>query len=257
VAGGQWPGTLCIAEERFMNAHRWVGLVLIALAPLALAQETELETAKEKVSYGIGLDVGRNLLRGGILKEDLDLALVMQGLKDALAEQKFKITEKEFEEAYQAAIAPKLPERAKAAAAKNKKDSEAFLATNKTKKGVKTTASGLQYRVIKAGTGKTPKATDKVRTTYRGTLIDGTEFDKSEQPFEFPVNGVIKGWTEALQLMKEGDTFELVVPANLAYGEEGFAPSIPPHSTLVFQVELVQVVPGTTVPRNTPKPKGE
>jgi FKBP-type peptidyl-prolyl cis-trans isomerase len=178
----------------------------------------------------------------------------MQGLKDALAQGKYKITEKEFEEAYQAAIAPKLPERAKAAASKNKKESEAFLAANKAKKGVKTTASGLQYRMVKAGSGKTPKASDKVRTTYRGTLIDGTEFDKSEQPIEFPVGGVIKGWTEALQLMKEGDVFELVVPANLAYGEEGFPPSIPPHSTLVFEVELVQVVPASAASRTKSQP---
>lgn len=237
-----------------MNVHRWMGLVVVAAATLAVAQEAELKTAKEKVSYGFGLNVGRDMLRGGIVKEDLDLALVMQGLKDALAQGKYKITEEEYEEAFKAAIAPKLPERARVAAAKIKKESDAFLAANKAKKGVKTTASGLQYKVLKAGSGKTPKATDKVRTTYRGKLIDGTEFDKSEDPIEFPVNGVIKGWTEALQLMKEGDTFELVVPASLAYGEEGFAPSIPPNSTLVFEVELVQVVPGTAVPRNAPKP---
>lgn len=238
-----------------MNVQRWAWLAVMVATPLAVGQEAEeLKTAKEKVSYGFGLNVGRDMLRGGIIKEDLDLALVMQGLKDALAQAKYKITEKEFEEAYKAAIEPKLPERAKAAAAKNKKDSEAFLATNKSKKGVKTTASGLQYRVLKQGTGKTPKATDKVRTTYRGTLIDGTEFDKSEQPIEFPVGGVIKGWTEALQLMKEGDVFELVVPAGLAYGEEGFPPSIPPHSTLVFEVELVQVVPASTAPRTKTQP---
>lgn len=238
-----------------MNVQRLVWVAVVAVTPWAAGQEEEeaFKTAKEKVSYGFGVNVGRDMLRGGIVKEDLDLALVMQGLKDALAQGKLKITEKEFEDAYRAAVEPKLAERAKTAAAKSKKESEAFLAANKAKKGVKTTPSGLQYRVLKAGAGKTPKATDKVRTTYRGTLIDGTEFDKSEQPVEFPVGGVIKGWTEALQLMKEGDAFELVVPANLAYGEEGFPPTIPPHSTLVFEVELVQVVPAGA-PRTKSQP---
>jgi FKBP-type peptidyl-prolyl cis-trans isomerase len=237
-----------------MNVQRYVVLSLIALAPCVFAQEGALKTAKEKVSYGFGLNVGRDMLRGGILAEDLDFAAFLQGVKAALQQEKLKLTEKEFEEAYQATVAPKLEERAKAAADKAKKEGEAFLAANKAKKGVKTTASGLQYRVLKTGSGKSPKATDKVRTTYRGTLIDGTEFDKSEQPIEFPVNKVIKGWTEALQLMKEGDTYQLVVPANLAYGEEGFPPTIPPNSTLVFEVELVQVLPPASVPTN-PKPK--
>jgi FKBP-type peptidyl-prolyl cis-trans isomerase len=242
-----------------MNLHRLVCLALVAVAPLALAQESELKTAKEKVSYGFGLNVGRDMLRGGIVKEDLDLALVMQGVKDALAQGKYKINEKEFEEAYQAAIAPKLPERAKAAAAKLKKESEAFLVENKKKKGVKTTASGLQYRVLKTGSGKTPKLTDSVRAQYKGTFVDGTVFDQPAEPVEFKVKGVIEGWTEGLQLMKEGDKFEFVVPAELGYGEKGLVTEegvqlIPPNSTLTFELELVQVVSGTAVPRNATKP---
>ena len=239
-----------------MIVHRCVLVGLLAVAGLANGQEAELKTEKQKVSYGFGLNVGRDMLRGGIVKDDLDLAIFIQGLRDALGEEgKLKLTKEEFEAAYQAAIAPKLPERAKAAAEKSKKENEAFLAANKAKKGVKTTASGLQYRVLKSGTGKSPKITDKVRTRYVGTLIDGTEFDKSEQPIEFPVSKVIKGWTEALQLMKEGDTFQLFVPSELAYGEEGFAPSIAPHSTLVFEVELIEVLPGSPVPANPADPK--
>jgi FKBP-type peptidyl-prolyl cis-trans isomerase len=238
-----------------MNVHRLVLVGLMAATAGLLAQEVPLKTAKEKVSYGFGLNVGRDMLRGGIQAEDLDFAVFVQGLKAALQQEKLKITEKEYEEAYQATLAPKLEERAKAAADKSKKEGEAYLAANKAKKGVKTTASGLQYRVLKTGTGKTPKATDKVRTMYVGTLIDGTEFDKSDSPIEFPVNKVIKGWTEALQLMKEGDKFQLFVPASLAYGEDGFPPTIPPHSTLVFEVELVEVLPPSSVPANPVKPK--
>ncbi|HKI51321.1 MAG TPA: FKBP-type peptidyl-prolyl cis-trans isomerase, partial [Geothermobacteraceae bacterium] len=121
-----------------------------------------------------------------------------------------------------------------------------FLVANAKKDGVKTTASGLQYKVIEEGTGKTPAATDKVKVNYRGSLVDGTEFDSSYkrgQPATFPVNGVIKGWTEALQLMKEGAKFQLVIPADLAYGERGAGPMIGPNSTLVFDVELLAVNP--------------
>lgn len=235
------------------------------LAPWTMAQEEkELKTAKEKVSYGFGLNVGRDMIRGGIQSADLDLELVMQGLKDALAEKKYRITEKEFEEAYKLAIEPKLPERAKAAAAKYKKDCESYLVANKAKKGVKTTASGLQYRVLKQGTGKSPKLADSVRAQYKGSFIDGSVFDQPAKPVEFKVKEVIQGWTEGLQLMKEGDQFELVVPAELAYGEKGLQTEsgqqvIPPDSTLIFEIELVQVVPASAAPRtkSQPAPKGD
>ena len=235
-----------------MNVHRLVWLALIGAAPLVLAQESELKTSKQKVSYGFGLNMGRSMLRDGVVRDDLDFALLVQGLRDALEEKDLKLTEKEFNEAFEVLILPKLIERAK-------ERNAAFLAANKKKKGVKTTASGLQYRVLKAGDGKTPKATDAVRANYTGRLIDGTVFDQSQQPIEFKVKEVIKGWSEGLQLMKEGDKFELVVPAELAYGETGFPPDkeeklIPPDSTLIFEVELVAVVPVTAVPRNTIKP---
>jgi FKBP-type peptidyl-prolyl cis-trans isomerase FklB len=133
-----------------------------------------------------------------------------------------------------------------AEAAKNKKEGEAFLAANKTKEGVKTLPSGLQYKVLKNGTGKTPKATDSVKAHYAGTLLNGTEFDSSikrGEPTVFPVNGVIPGWIEALQLMKTGSKWQLFIPSELAYGERG-QQSIPPNSVLIFEVELIGIEDG-------------
>jgi len=140
---------------------------------------------------------------------------------------------------------------------KNKTDGSKFLEENKKKPDVKTTASGLQYKVIKDGTGAQPKGTDMVTVNYRGTLIDGTEFDSSYkrgQPATFPVNGVIKGWSEALQLMKQGSKYQLFIPSNLAYGERAMGPDIGPNATLIFEVELQDVKPPSTpVPMGSPK----
>jgi FKBP-type peptidyl-prolyl cis-trans isomerase len=229
-----------------MFARLVIALAVVSSASL-LAQDLEIKTAKQKVSYGFGLNVGRSMLRDGLRRDDLDFQLLVQGLRDALEEKDIRITEKDFNEAFQSTIAPKLTERAKAAAEKWETDNKAFLEANKAKKGVKTTASGLQYRVLKQGTGKSPKATDHVRTTYVGKLFDGTKFDGTEQPIEFELSKVIKGWTEGLQLMKEGDKFEFVVPPALAYGDTGFPPdspqpTIPGGSALVFEVELVEVL---------------
>jgi len=138
----------------------------------------------------------------------------------------------------------KQAERMKVVAEKNRKEGEAFLADNKKKEGVKTTPSGLQYKVIKDGNGPTPKMADTVTVNYRGTLINGTEFDSSykrEEPATFPVNSVIPGWTEAMQMMKVGAKWHLFVPANLAYGEQGAGPQIGPNSTLIFEVELTAI----------------
>jgi FKBP-type peptidyl-prolyl cis-trans isomerase FklB len=227
-------------------------LVLMLAAPLAA--QTTLKTDREKVSYGFGLNVGRGMLRDGLKTGDIELQLFMQGFQDALGEKTLNVNEKEFAEAYNAYIAPQLKKRAEERMAKIKTDGEAFLAENKKKPDVKTTASGLQYKIIKQGKGKTPKATDAVRTMYKGTFLDGSVFDESPKPTEFPVNRVIKGWTEALQLMHEGDKWQLFVPAALAYGEQGFFNQqtgnydIPPHSTLIFEVELLEVVPLEDVP---------
>jgi len=215
------------------------------VATVAAAEEAvSMETEMEKVSYIIGTQIAGNLKKAEI---DVNLEKLMQGLKDALDGTKLALTQDEMTTVY-AAWQNKM--RAKQAAkqaeeaGKNLTAGTAYLEANKAKEGVKVLPSGLQYKVVKAGTGNTPTADDKVKTHYRGTLIDGTEFDSSykrNKPAEFPVKGVIKGWTEALQLMKEGGKWELYIPADLAYGQRG-RPGIPANSTLVFEIELLEVM---------------
>jgi FKBP-type peptidyl-prolyl cis-trans isomerase FklB len=205
-----------------------------------------LTTPKDKLSYAIGMNVGKNLQRQSI---DVDPAILMQGLKDTMAGGKTLLTEQEAQSVLtemQAEARKKQEEKMKVAGEANKKEGDAFLAANKTKEGVVTLPSGLQYKIIKAGTGPKPTATDSVVCNYRGTLIDGKEFDSSYkrgEPATFPVNGVIKGWTEALQLMPVGSKWQLVVPAELAYGSRGAGPDIGPDSTLIFEVELMSIQP--------------
>jgi FKBP-type peptidyl-prolyl cis-trans isomerase len=207
--------------------------------PPAQAQDTSpLKTPKDKASYAIGMQVGGSLHRQGI---DVDMNVLMQGMKDAIA-GKTLMTDDEARAAL-TQLQNDMRAKALAGAETTKKEGEAFLAANKTKPGVVALPSGLQYKVLKAGTGEKPTATDKVVCNYRGTLINGTEFDASEKhggPATFPVNGVIKGWTEALQLMPVGSKWQLFVPSDLAYGPQG-RPEIPPNSTLVFEVELVSI----------------
>lgn len=196
-----------------------------------------LKTELDKVSYTIGTQLGQNFKRQGI---EINAEALIWGLKDAMAGKELALTQDEIQKVLMSFQQRMMAEQA----AKNLAEGKAFLEANKTKEGVKVLASGLQYKVVKQGTGKSPTANDKVRTHYRGTLINGTEFDSSYKrnaPAEFPVNGVIKGWTEALQLMKEGDKWQLYIPANLAYGEQA-RPAIPPNSTLIFEVELLEVV---------------
>ncbi len=212
-----------------------------------------LKNLKDKVSYAIGLNIGRNMMRDGV---DIDADLLASGIKAALSEKTAKplLTEDQIREvivAFQgemekkaAAMQQKQADERKTLADKNKKDGEAFLAENKKKEGVKTTKSGMQYEVLTEGIGPSPKATDTVRTHYKGTLLDGTEFDASKgSPASFGVNGVITGWTEALKLMKEGDKWRLFIPSALAYGEKGSPPKIGPNQVLVFEVELVKAGP--------------
>lgn len=207
-------------------------------------EKTALKTEKDKISYSIGLNIGGNLKRDAI---EIDVEALSKGIKDALTGGKPLMTEKEVQEtmtAFQKTMIAKQQEKMKSVGDKNKKEGEAFLAENKKKEGVKTTASGLQYKVIKEGTGKTPKSTDTVTVNYRGALIDGTEFDSSykrNEPTSFPVNGVIPGWTEALQLMKTGSKYQLFIPSNLAYGERGAGGQIGPNATLIFEVELLSI----------------
>jgi FKBP-type peptidyl-prolyl cis-trans isomerase FklB len=198
-----------------------------------------------KVSYIIGTQIGSSIKTQGV---EVDVESLISGLKDALAGKEFAISQEESQKIMvafrQHLLAKQAAERAEQAS-KNLAEGQAFLEANKTKEGVKVLPSGLQYKVIKEGTGETPKAEDKVRTHYRGRLLNGTEFDssyKSNKPVEFPVTGVIKGWTEALQLMKVGSKWELYIPAELAYGERGRPPVIPPNATLVFEVELLDIV---------------
>ena len=210
-----------------------------ATKPLVLATE------KDKQSYAIGLNVGKSLHRDDI---DVDPKIVLQGLQDALADGKVLLTDDEIKTVMtdlQNQVRQKQEEKRQALAESNKKDGAAFLAANATKQGVVTLPSGLQYKVLTPGTGPKPTATDTVVCNYRGTLLDNTEFDSSYkrgQPATFPVSGVIKGWTEALQLMPVGSKWQLFIPADLAYGERGRDP-IGPNATLIFEVELLSIQP--------------
>ncbi len=220
--------------------------VLAASPAIAAEKKIELKTKKDKVSYSIGLDMGASLKNNEI---DVDPNIVARGIKDSLSGGKRLMTDQEVQEtltALRTELIAKQQERQKALAEKNKKEGEAFLAANAKKEGVKTLPSGLQYKVITEGKGKSPKATDTVTVNYRGTLIDGAEFDSSYkrgEPATFQVNGVIKGWTEALQLMKEGSKWQLFIPSNLAYGERGAGGVIGPNATLIFEVELLSIKP--------------
>ena len=217
--------------------------IALAASPAMAGEKKELKTQKDKVSYAIGLDVGNNLKKNEL---DVDPDILVTAIKDVLSNSKPLMTDQETKEtlmALQKDLQAKQLERNKVLGEKNKKEGDAFLAKNKKLEGVKTLPSGLQYKVLSAGKGKTPKATDTVTVNYAGKLIDGVEFDSSYkrgQPATFPVGGVIKGWTEALQLMKEGSKWQLVIPADLAYGEQG-RPGIPPNSVLIFEVELVSI----------------
>lgn len=223
----------------------FVSALFVLTAGSAGAQEKlVLKDRKEKISYIIGMEIGGNFKKQSI---DIDPDILARGIKDGLSGAKPPLSEQEAREvmtAFEKEMRSRQEAARKAAGEKNKKEGEAFLAENKNKEGVKTLPSGLQYKVIKAGTGKKPSATDTVTAHYRGTLIDGTEFDSSYKrgkPVSFPVNGVIPGWSEALQLMEEGAKWQLFIPSNLAYAERGAGRVIGPHATLIFEVELISI----------------
>jgi FKBP-type peptidyl-prolyl cis-trans isomerase FklB len=219
--------------------YQWIAILGILFLAFQVSAEENLvlKNQKDKVSYIIGTEIGKNFKKQSV---DIDPDVLTRGIKDAISGGKSLLTEQEIQEtmaAFQKEMMAKLEE-------KNKKEGEAFLTENKKKEGVKTLPSGLQYKVIKAGTGKKPKINDTVTTHYRGTLIDGTEFDSSYrrgQPASFPVSGVIRGWTEALQLMGEGAKWQLFIPPNLAYGERGMGGVIGPNATLIFEIELISI----------------
>jgi len=231
---------------------------------------------KDKISYSLGVDIGRTLQR---FQLDLNETALAQGIADVLGNKPMAMTDQALQETLQAfqqkmvqkqqEAMTKKQEEMKGVAEKNKADGKKFLDDNAKKAGVKKTASGLEYKVIKEGSGDKPKDTDIVEANYRGTTIDGKEFDSSAKhgnSSSFPVNGVIKGWSEALKLMSVGSKWELYVPSDLAYGDEGAGDDIAPGSTLVFEVELLSIKknaantpPGpSTPPDNGPdkKPAG-
>src|SRR6266404_8517038 len=219
-----------------------------------------LKTQKDKVSYALGMNLGTNLQKQSV---EVDPTIVLRGLKDALAGGKMLETEDEARAALtqlQTEVRNKQQEKMKVAGETNKKESVEFLAANKTKEGVVTLPSGLQYKILTEGTGPKPAATDTVSCNYRGTLLDGKEFDSSYkrgQPLSIQVNGVIKGWTEALQLMPVGSKWQLFIPSDLAYGDRGADPrsGISPGATLIFEVELLSIqAKDKTAPTPTPPP---
>jgi FKBP-type peptidyl-prolyl cis-trans isomerase len=231
--------------------RKWLGITLMVfVASAATAQENQktqqqvLKTQREKISYAIGVNAARNLKRMGV---DLDLEVLIKALRDVYSDNELLVTEAELRailDSYKQELTKKAAEEAKNLAEKNKKEGEAFLATNKQKEGVVTLADGLQYKILKAGNGKKPVIHDKVRVNYRGTLIDGTEFDSSfkrGQPAVFAVGGVIPGWNEAMQLMPVGSNWQLFIPSELAYGARGVENLIGPNAVLIFEVELLAI----------------
>jgi len=205
-----------------------------------------LKTEKDKASYAMGMNFGTGLRKQSI---DIDPAILARGLRDAFSNSKTLLTEEEARAILvqlQNDVRKKQQELAQQLGEANKKEGSAFLEANKTKEGVVTLPSGLQYKVLQEGTGPKPAATDTVVCNYRGTLLNATEFDSSYkrgQPTTFPVTGVIKGWTEALQLMPVGSKWQLFVPSELAYGERGAGAQIGPNATLIFEVELISIQP--------------
>ena len=230
-------------------------------APAAVAQAAEVQTPapakvsdqssfEDKASYAVGASVGGYIAQ--LVKEQAELLggiktdLIEQGFKDALAQQS-SLTQEQIEETLRALdqkVQEQMAAKAKAEAQQNLDAGSKFLEENAKKEGVVTTASGLQYKILKAGTGKKPTASDTISVKYKGSTIDGQVFDEQKEPVTFPLQNMIAGWVEGLQLMQEGSVFELYIPASLAYGENGAGGLIKPNSVLVFNVELVSVQPG-------------
>ena len=226
---------------------KWIAVlgVLFFTSMVGAEENIILKDQKDRISYSYGVDTGTKLKN---LPVSVDLDLFIKGVKDGLSGTKLLMTEKEISEALmglQKEITAKSEEEKNALAQKNKKEGEAFLAENKKKERVITLPSGLQYKVLKEGTGKTPTDTNWVRINFRGTLVDGTVFEDTYksfgQPVAFAVNGVFPGWAEALKLMKEGAKWQLFIPPDLAFGERGAGTLIGPDATLIIEVELISV----------------
>ncbi len=226
---------------KFIRTILPLSLLLTLSALSAYAENAPLDSEMKKVSYAIGNSMGMSL-KSQKLEKDIDLASLHSGITDAVKGSKTLITETEMQQALQG-LQASMMKKMQEASAENKKASDAFLAKNKTAPGVKTTASGLQYQIIKEGSGPNPKPEDSVEVNYRGTLIDGSEFDSSfkrNQTVTFPLNGVIKGWTEGIPLMKVGGKAKFFIPAELGYGPMD-RPKIPGNSVLIFEVDLISI----------------
>lgn len=219
-------------------------LILLMLTTVSTFAAEPFKSEAEKIGYAIGMNIGMSMKMQEL---DIDSEQVAAGLNAAFKGEKTLLSEDEMAQtlmAFQQQMQIRDMQKMAAEAQLNAEKSSEYLAANSNKKGVVTLKSGLQYRVISSGKGKSPTAASSVDVHYRGTLVDGTEFDSSYsrgEPATFPVGNVISGWTEALQLMKEGDKWELAIPAELAYAEQGAPPVIPPNSALIFEVELIKV----------------
>ncbi len=220
-------------------------LLLFVIAGTVSAQKKDApKTKMDKVSYCIGLSMGKDF-KGQDIK--LNISMLTRGIRDAMSGATPAISEEEMRtilSEFQQEVMAKMEVQRKSAGEKNKKEGEAFLAANKTKEGVVTLPDGLQYKILKEGNGPKPTASQTVKCHYRGTLIDGREFDSSykrNEPAEFALGQVIKGWTEALQLMPVGSKWQLFIPSELAYGERGAGQLIGPNATLIFEVELLSI----------------
>lgn len=227
---------------------RFLSLLTLALLLISCEnnaqQSVDLKTRQDSVSYALGLNIGQSLKMQNI---EADPGVIAAAMRDVLDSNDLKLTEQQAQEiwmSYQQELTAKAEVERQASGSKNQEIGEKFLADNKGKDGVVTTASGLQYKVITMGDGPKPTSNDKVKVHYRGTLIDGKQFDSSYdrgEPAVFPVTGVIPGWTEVLQLMPVGSKWEVYIPSDLAYGERGAGQDIGPNSTLIFTVELLGI----------------
>lgn len=223
--------------------RRILGMFAMCIIGSAAVANTALETPEDQMSYALGVTMGQHIQKQGV---KLNGDLFSKGFEDGFAGKQGDLTEEQIHKAmtdFQQQVMQQHEEQVKMVAEQNKKEGETFLGANKDKEGVITTASGLQYKIIKEGDGVSPTKDDQVKVNYEGRLIDGTVFDSSFQRGEaatFPVSAVIPGWTEALQLMKPGAKWELYIPASLAYGERGIG-QIGPNATLIFKVDLISV----------------